>query len=75
MEMNNIYYAKTHLSALIEQVLHGEEVIIAKAGKPVAVLSPYTGSKQKLEFGSMKGKVIMTPDFDELPESFMKYFR
>lgn len=75
MEITNIHNAKTHLSALIEQVLHGEKVIIAKAGKPIAVLSPYTQTGKKLYFGSMKGKIKMAKDFDKLPDSFMKSFR
>lgn len=74
MEITNIHNAKTHLSALIEQVLQGEEVIIAKAGKPVAVLSPYHQEKKARIPGAYKGKIKISDDFDKLPDWFMKYF-
>ena len=74
MEITNIHNAKTHLSALLEKVAHGKQIIIAKAGKPVAVLSPYGIQKVFRKPGSMKGKIVMAPDFDVLPKSFMKYF-
>lgn len=65
----NIHEAKTHFSKLIQRVLDGEEVIIAKAGKPVAVLSPVVSSVMRRVPGNDAGKVIMTPAFDEpLPE-------
>jgi prevent-host-death family protein len=65
----NIHYAKTHLSKLLEQVQSGEEIIIAKAGKPVAKLCPVEKSleksKPKRMPGSLKGKVRLSPDFSE----------
>ena len=65
----NIHEAKTHFSKLIQRVLDGEEVIIAKAGKPVAVLSPVVSSVMRRVPGNDAGKVIITPAFDEpLPE-------
>jgi prevent-host-death family protein len=65
----NIHEAKTHFSKLLQRVLSGEEVIIAKAGRPVARLMPYTPAPQSRVPGSASGQVIITPEFDEpLPE-------
>jgi prevent-host-death family protein len=65
MEVTNIHEAKTHLSRLLERVAEGEEIVIAKAGKPVARLVPYKDPKPKREPGSMKGKIWISPDFDK----------
>jgi prevent-host-death family protein len=70
MTVFNIHEAKTHFSKLLERVLNGEEVIIAKAGKPVARLLPFeTDDRSPRLPGADKGKVLILPDFDEpLPE-------
>lgn len=61
----NIYKAKTHLSQLIEQVEAGEEVIIARAGKPVAKLTPIdAGPKPKRKLGLLAGQMVIPDDFD-----------
>ena len=65
----NIHEAKTHFSKLLQRVLNGEEVIIANAGKPVAVLSPVVAPLARRIPGNDAGKVIMTAAFDQpLPE-------
>ena len=65
----NIHEAKTQLSKLLERVANGEEIVIAKAGKPVAILSPFTKPAARRVPGNDAGKVILTPAFDEpLPE-------
>ena len=65
----NVHEAKTHFSKLLQRVLNGEEVIIAKAGEPVAILSPLPLSTTSRIPGNDAGKVIIMPDFDEpLPE-------
>jgi prevent-host-death family protein len=64
MDTFNIHEAKTHLSKLIERVAAGEEVVIAKAGKPVAKLVPYTENKEPRKIGAWKGKVWLAPDWD-----------
>lgn len=65
----NIHDAKTNLSKLIEKVQQGKEIIIAKAGKPVVKLVEYKKPLKKRKFGLWKGKVWMSPDFnDEDPE-------
>jgi len=70
MAVFNIHEAKTHFSKLLERVLNGEEVVIAKAGKPVARILPYaTEDISPRVSGIDKGKVIIMPDFDApLPE-------
>ena len=66
MFMTNIHEAKTHLSKLIERVAAGEEIVIGKAGKPVARLVPYRAAPApKRSPGSMKGKIRIKAGFDE----------
>ncbi len=60
----NIHEAKTQLSKLIEAVAHGQEVIIAKAGKPVARLVPLATSSPACRPGLMKGKLRISDNFD-----------
>jgi len=65
----NIHEAKTHLSRLLERVALGEEVVIAKAGKPVARLVSVGKSKQKRVLGSAAGEFTVPDDFnDPLPK-------
>lgn len=69
MPTYNIRQSKTHLSRLVEKALNGEEVIIARAGKPVARLLPIIDDPSPRVFGLDKGKVKIAPDFDApLPE-------
>ena len=70
MTVFNIHEAKTHFSKLLERVLSGEEVVIAKAGKPIARLLPFSEEATAPRVpGIDKGRVIIKPDFDEpLPE-------
>jgi antitoxin (DNA-binding transcriptional repressor) of toxin-antitoxin stability system len=61
----NIHHAKTHLSRLLEQVEAGEEVVIARAGKPVAVLSRYVAPKRPIgPPGALVGQGWIADDFD-----------
>ena len=65
----NIHEAKTHLSKLLERVMTGEEIIIAKAGKPVARILPLATYSSPRKPGNDAGKVIMAENFDDpLPE-------
>lgn len=76
MTITNIHQAKTHLSKLIERVQEGEEIIIGKAGKPVAKLVPYHEDRTpRKPGGRWKGKIWMAKDFDELPEDVAAAFR
>ena len=68
MQVTNISTAKAQLSALIEKVLAGEEIIIGKAGKPVAKLIRYERGREERKPGVLKGKIKIAKDFDDLPE-------
>lgn len=65
----NIHEAKTHLSRLVGRVEGGEEITIARAGRPVARLVPYRARREARRPGLWRGQVSIGPDFDEpLPE-------
>lgn len=71
----NVHEAKTHLSALLEKVESGEEVVIARAGKPIARLVPFVEPGKKLVFGLLKGRLEVPDGFDEpLPEEVVRQF-
>ena len=71
----NIHEAKTHLSKLLARVREGEEIIIAKAGSPVARLIPVVQRPARRLPGSAKGRVTIAPDFDApLPEAILEEF-
>lgn len=72
----NIHHAKTHFSELLERVATGEEVIIAKAGKPVAKLVPLSEAKAPVrQPGSAKGELVVSDDFDApLTEDILRDF-
>ena len=76
MQITNISEAKANLSKLIEQVLQGHEIIIGKAGKPVAKLIPYNldTNPRQLGAGQWKGRIWMADDFDDLPANMLKRF-
>ena len=74
MVVRNISEAKAELSALIEEVQKGHEVVIAKAGKPVAKLVAYRGLSRPRKPGSMAGEIEIGPDFDSLPEDIAAAF-
>jgi len=65
----NIHEAKTHLSRLVERVEGGEEITLARAGRPVARLVPYNARQEPRRAGLWKGRVSIGSDFDEpLPD-------
>jgi len=71
----NVHEAKTHLSGLLERVAQGEEIVIGKAGKPVAKLVSYRESHGPRAPGGWRGRVRIAPDFDELPPEIAAAFR
>lgn len=76
MTVANIHEAKTHFSRLIERVAAGEEIIIGKAGKPVARLVPYREEPHpERKPGSWKGRIKMARDFGRLPKEIARAFR
>ena len=74
MEITNVQQAKTHLSRLLEEVQGGKEVVIGKAGKPIAKLVPIERDTSPRELGGWEGKVRMADDFDTLPPEVLKQF-
>jgi prevent-host-death family protein len=81
MDTFNLNEAETDLSSLVERAAGGEEIIIAKAGRPMARLvplakasAPLAGQKRDVPFGLLKGQIWISPDFDaadkEIEESF-----
>lgn len=75
MKTVNIHEAKTHFSRLVARAEEGEEIVIARAGRPVAKLSglPRTGKRRPL--GTARGKIVVHGDFDApLPKDLRKAF-
>jgi antitoxin (DNA-binding transcriptional repressor) of toxin-antitoxin stability system len=71
----NIYEAKTQLSRLVDQAAAGDEVIIARGGKPIARLSQLTTPARQIRFGVLKGEVKVADDFDApLPDEVIAAF-
>lgn len=64
MKPVNLYDAKTHLSELVDRAAAGEEIIIAKAGQPMARLVPLRTSHTRRAFGRWSGQLTVSPDFD-----------
>jgi prevent-host-death family protein len=73
-EVHNMHDAKTNLSRLAERAAGGEEIVIARNGRPLAKLVPIPRRKA-LKFGLAKGEIWMSEDFDDpLPGEIQKYF-
>ncbi|HDR9019338.1 TPA: type II toxin-antitoxin system Phd/YefM family antitoxin [Burkholderia vietnamiensis] len=75
MQTVNIHEAKTQFSRLVDAAAAGEEIVIAKAGKPAARLVPIEKTKVTRRFGGLKGKVRIRDDFDApLPDDLIAAF-
>ena len=74
MHTVNMHDAKSKLSFLVEEAMKGEEVVIAKAGKPLVKLVPLYIDTRPRTPGRYKGKITIAPDFDETPEEMIKLF-
>jgi prevent-host-death family protein len=72
----NIHDAKTNLSRIIDRVEHGEEIIISRAGTPVAKVIPLTRKVHRSGRGSLRGKLVVAEDWDtpEVNESIARDF-
>jgi len=70
----NIHEAKTHLSRLLVRAAAGEEIVIAKAGHPMAKLVAYEPRREPRQFGRLAGKIWIADDFDETPEWLIEAF-
>ena len=69
----NLYEAKTQLSKLVDRAAAGEEIVIAKAGKPMARLVPLEQRRPR-KSGFLKGQIWIADDFDETPEEIIRDF-
>lgn len=75
MDTVNLYDAKTNLSQLVERAARGEEIVIAKAGRPLARLVPYTRRTTPRPLGLLAGRVSVGSDFDDpLPDDIQAAF-
>ena len=71
----NLHAAKTHLSRLVDKAMAGEDVIIAKAGKPMVRLVPIETKSRRTGFGTLKGKIRISDNFDApLPDEVLRGF-
>ncbi len=71
----NIHAAKTHLSRLVDQAAAGEEILIARAGKPLARLAPLRDSRKPRTAGLMRGRIVIARNFDApLPKTILDAF-
>lgn len=71
----NIHEAKKHFSKLLQRVSCGEEIVIAKAGKPIAMLTPLVGKLTKRVPGTAKGRIVIKQGFmDPLPSAILDEF-
>jgi len=76
MRTVNIRAAKAHLSRLLAKVAAGEDIVIAKAGRPLARLVPFTPNRKPRRAGLMRGKLWIAEDFDApMPEEIAAAFR
>jgi prevent-host-death family protein len=76
MEVINVHAAKTHLSQLLARVEAGEELVLARAGHPIARLVPFQATRAPRKFGGWRGRVWISDDFDApLPDSIDTAFR
>jgi prevent-host-death family protein len=75
MNKVNIHEAKTQLSKLVDRAAGGEEIVIAKSGKPVARLVPYTSKREPRRPGYLRGKIRIKKNFDRrLPKDLLASF-
>ncbi|MBD1907977.1 type II toxin-antitoxin system Phd/YefM family antitoxin [Funiculus sociatus GB2-A5] len=73
MQQINLDEASKHLPDLIEAALRGEEIVITKDDQPVVKLTPVSPAKGRPQFGSAKGLVTISEDFDDPIEDFKDY--
>ena len=75
MDTVNLYEAKTNLSQLVERAARGEEIVIAKAGRPLARLVPLAKRTSPRPLGLLANEVEVGPDFDDpMPDSMQRAF-
>lgn len=70
----NVHEAKTHFSRILQQVETGEEVVISRAGEPIAKVVPLHPKVRRTGRGSLRGQIHIPDDFDELPDDVAEAF-
>ncbi|WP_406148338.1 type II toxin-antitoxin system Phd/YefM family antitoxin [Streptomyces sp. NBC_01012] len=70
----NVHEAKTHFSRILQQVETGEEVVISRAGEPVAKVVPLRPKVNRTDYGALRGQIHIPEDFDELPDDIAEAF-
>lgn len=73
-EIVNVHAAKTNLSRLLERAEAGEEIVIGRAGRPIARLVPYLAERPKRIFGRLRGQIVIHGDFDADNEEIAQEF-
>lgn len=73
-EIVNVHAAKTNLSRLLERAEAGEEIVIGRAGKPVAKLVRYVAPRPTRIFGRLMGQIVIHGDFDDLDAEIEREF-
>lgn len=74
MHITNLHDAKAHLSRLVDRAAAGEEIVIAKAGKPLVRMVPFRASDRPRRSGYWRGRVNLAEDFDASPEGMLALF-
>jgi prevent-host-death family protein len=74
MIFGTVTEAKAHLSELLDRVANGEDVIISKAGKPIAILEAYSVHRRIRSPGRLQGRIRIASDFDETPQELADAF-
>lgn len=74
MRQVNVHDAKSQLSKLLEEVEGGARIVIARAGRPIAVLTPFRAATKKRRLGVLPGEATIHPNFDELPSEIAAAF-
>ncbi|MCH5673876.1 type II toxin-antitoxin system Phd/YefM family antitoxin [Streptomyces gilvus] len=70
----NVHDAKTNFSRILQLVETGEEIIISRAGEPVAKVVPFRERVRRTDHGALRGQIHIPDDFDELPEDIAEAF-
>ncbi|MEU5594641.1 type II toxin-antitoxin system prevent-host-death family antitoxin [Streptomyces sp. NPDC020298] len=70
----NVHDAKTNFSRILQLVETGEEIIISRAGEPVAKVVPFRPTVNRTDYGTLRGQVHIPEDFDELPDDIADTF-
>jgi len=74
MKVINIQAAKTHLSRLVEEAVSGEEIVLAKAGRPYVKLVPCTPATSPRKLGDWEGKLTIAENFDDASGEIVRLF-